>query len=255
MINGMYISAMGMQTQQYRQSVFANNLANAQTPGFKRAFANLQARANATIEDPAMAKFGSDAIYSQMNGGVWAEPTSWDWSQGTLIASGSRTDFALNGSGFFQLKSKDGSTFLTRNGHFVTTNDGELVAASTGHKLMNSEGEPIKVKPELPFEVTEGGTVIQEGNEVGKIAVVNINDTKGLEPIGSGLIKIRDGFKTSPADAMTSVRQGYMEQSGVDPVVEMVSMLEGQRTFEANARMLSMQDQMLSQLNTIGRVA
>jgi flagellar basal body rod protein FlgG len=255
MINGMYISAMGMQTQQYRQGVFANNLANVQTPGFKRQFANLMDRPNAANEDPTMAQYKSDPIYGNMNGGVWLDRSTWDWTQGTLVASGNKTDLGLSGEGFFQVRRPDGQILLTRNGHFITTSEGKLVTQSNGYELLNTEGEPVEVKPNLPFSVSTDGVITQGETTPGQIAIVKPNDQAGLEPIGAGMNRVREGFTAAAADANTTIRQGFVEQSGVDPVTEMVQMLEGQRTFEANARMLSLQDQMLTKLNMIGRIA
>ena len=92
MIDGLYISAMGLQAQQYRQTVLTNNLANAQVVGFKRAIANVQSRANAAFEDAKMAGLQGEAVYAQMSGGVWSGPNTYDWSQGTAQSSNSKND-------------------------------------------------------------------------------------------------------------------------------------------------------------------
>jgi len=253
MTNGLYISAMGLQVQQYRQSVIANNLANSHTAGFKRAIANVQARANAALEDPRMAQYAQDPVYGQVNGGVWAQPTAFDWSQGTLKTSPGNTDLALDGEGFFTLQNAQGEKLLTRDGQFKIGLNGEL---HTGHdlKVLDTGGSPITLNPALPVAVKGNGEITQAGQTVAKLGVVNVKETQSLEPVGQNTLRVRDGFLAAPA-ADTIVRQGYVEQSGVDPMTEIINMLEGQRAFDANAKMINMQDQMMSQLNTVGRVA
>ena len=251
---GMYISAMGVQVQEYRQAVAANNLANAQTNGFKRAIANVQARPNAAVEDPAMRAYRVP-VYGQMNGGVWAQPTGMDLTQGTLVTSASKTDVALEGDGFFTVQGDNKETLLTRDGKFLVNSDGELVTANAGRKVLDSEGAAIKLNPTLPVDIGPKGEVTQGDATVATLGVVKVSGPEAIEPIGGNALRVRPGFKTQPAGDETQVRSGYTEQSGVDPIVEMVSMIEGQRVFEANARMISMQDTMLQQVNAIGRIA
>jgi flagellar basal body rod protein FlgG len=253
MNNGLYISAMGLQVQQYRQTVVANNLANIGTVGFKRALANTQARATAAIEDPRMGAYAQDPIYSQLGGGVWAQQSAFDWSQGNLMAGTSKTDMAIKGEGFFSVKDPSGAKLLTRNGQFDLSPDGALVTKQ-GYSVLDSSGEPITVNPAIPVAVKENGDIVQAGQTVATVGILNINDTAGLEPVGQNTLRVRQGYKTLPAESAV-IKQGFLEQSGVEPMTEILSMMEGQRAFEANARLITMQDQMMSQLNTVGRVA
>ena len=252
MINGLYISAMGLQVQQYRQAVVANNLANSHTAGFKRAIANMQARANAAIEDPAMTQYSQDTMNSQFNGGVWAQPTAFDWSQGNLLPTTNNTDLALDGQGFFSVQNDAGEKFLTRDGEFKLGPAGELLTRNN-LKVLDGNGSPITLNPSLPVSVKATGEISQAGQTVATLGVLNVNNTNGLEPVGQNMLRLRDGAKTEPATAQ--VKQYMTEQSGVDPMAEIVTMMEGQRAFDANAKMITLQDQMLSQLSIVGRVA
>ena len=121
--------------------------------------------------------------------------------------------------------------------------------------MLDAEGQEIKVNTALPIEVNTHGDISQGGQKIATLGVVTVSDTQGLDPAGQNALRLRDGFTTKPIDDTTTVQQGWVEESNVDPLVEMVAMLEGQRAFEANAKMITMQDQMLSQLNTVGRVA
>lgn len=254
MINGLYISAMGLQVQEYRQAVTANNLANAQTAGFKRAIANVQARANAAQEDPAMRRLGVASL-QQLNGGVWAQPTSLDLRQGTLDTTRNPLDLALDGPGFFAVQAADGSKLLTRDGKFTLNVEGDLITANDGKKVLDADGTPIRLNPALQIEVNGAGEVRQDGSTVAILGVVNVENPQAIEPAGSNAMRLRDGASAKQIAGGTQVRQGCLEQSGVDAVNEMVSMIECQRAFEANARLISMQDQMLQQINSIGRIA
>lgn len=252
MLTGLYMSAAGLQTQEYRQSVTANNLANAQTTGFKRDFAVMQARLNAAEADPRMAAFRQPGL-RQRSGGVWPGAGSIDLSQGSLNQTGNQSDVALEGPGFFTLQGDKGEKLLTRDGRFLINNEGFLINAASGRKVLSAAGEPISLNPALPLHVTNRGYV-QQGEGVSVQLGIVDTSADNLSKRGANTMAAEDPTRMTAMDGAT-VRQGFLEQSAVDPVVEMVNMLEGQRVFEANARMLTYQDQTLQQLNMIGRVA
>ena len=255
MLLGLYMSAAGMQAQEYRQAVTANNLANAQVTGFKRDLAMVQSRLNAVQEDPTMAQYRMDP-FDQQGGGVNMLATTIDMAQGTLQQTGNQTDLALQGPGLFTVRGSDGKTALTRDGRFLIKDDGTLVTATGGNAVLDASGQPITLNPQLPVLVNEKGQISQSadaGNGV-QLGIREVTDPKSLEKLGGNLLSAPDAAMR-PASTETIVRQGSLENSGVDPVVEMVNMMEGQRVFEANAKMISFQDQTLQQINTIGRVA
>lgn len=257
MLTGLYISAAGLQTQEYRQSITTNNLANAQTIGFKRDLALIQERANASQEDPAMTRYRWPAgIYSKMNGGVYAAPTFTDMSQGSLNRTDLQSDVALQGPGFFLVQGeKAGERNFTRDGKFMLRSDGQLVLAGNGKSILSAEGAPIKLNPDLPYEIDEVGEIRQGGNVVAQLAVMTVQNSSDLKKIGSNLLTLKDGAKAQPATTATSIHQHYLEQSGVDPITEMTTMMETMRTFEANAKMIQYQDSTLQSLNTVGRIS
>lgn len=252
---GLYVAAAGLQHQEYRQDVIANNLANAQTVGFKRVLAQAQARVNPARESSQFVN--SDALLRQAPaGGVWSMPTSLDLTQAPLTESANDHDLALQGPGFFMVQGNSPEErLLTRDGRFVVDNTGQLAMATGGHAVLDAEGNPIKLDPAKPFLVTTQGAIKQGEATVAQLAVMNVGKSTDLVNRGGNLLGVKEGSPMMPATVATQVRQGKTEQSGVDPMTEMVAMLEGQRHFEANTKMIQYQDTMLQQLNTVGRVA
>ena len=254
MLYGLYLSAAGLQAQQYRQDVMANNLANADTVGFKRDFAQTMARANAAVEDPTLARFRAP-VAGDMPGGTFVTPTVIDLTQGARRATGSEMDAAIDGEGFFLVQNAQNQRFLTRDGRFVINQDSNLALAGTGSLVLSAEGQPIKLNPDLKFQISTRGEISQAGNTVAQLAVMRVDSPLDLEKRGSDLMAVRNPGSMKPATTATKIMQGYVEESDVDPMTEMVQMMDGQRVYEANARMISYQDTTLQELNQVGRVA
>lgn len=253
MLYGLYLSTMGLKTQESRLDIIANNLANTQTTGFKRDLAIMRTRANASLEDPAMAPYHTP-IYGDQGGGTWIT-SAIDLSQGSLRVTGNATDLALVGPGFFTVQgNKPGEKLLTRDGQLALNNDGTLVTTNGGRPVLSSTGEPIRLNPTLPLQVQSDGS-IRQGDTSVPLGVVNVTDPRRLIKVGGNLLTVDQPDALTDRNPATLVRQGQLESSGADPIIEMVNMTAGQRAFDANARLLSYQDNALSELNTIGRVA
>lgn len=257
MLLGLYMSAAGLQAQEHRQSVTANNLSNAQSTGFKRELALIQSRLNAFHEDPAMAPYlPSSSALGQQGGGVQVLPSMIDMAQGSFQQTGNQSDLALEGRGFFSVSGPNGKPALTRDGRFLISSDGTLITANGGHNVLDATGQPIKLNPLLPVLVSTRGQITQgtDANTGVPLGIKDVTNPRALTKLGGNLLTAPDAA-LRPATADTTVRQGSLENSSVDPVIELVNMMEGQRVFDANAKMITMQDQTLAQLNTIGKVA
>lgn len=252
MLYGLYLSASGLKAQETKQAVISNNLANAQTPGFKRDLAVMRSRLNEAKENPAMGAY-RDGLMSEEGGGVLVDGTYMDMSQGSVKTTGSANDLALDGRGFFTVSGPNGQRLLTRDGSFLQQN-GSLVTKD-GAVVLGADGQPIKLKAGVPIKVEEDGTILQDNNAVGKVGIVDVKDSRDLVKVGGNLMTTDKADAITAAPAETVVRQGSLEQSGVDPMAEIVAMMEGQRVFDANAKMISYQDTTLQEINTIGRVA
>lgn len=252
---GLYISAAGMAAQQLQQSVISNNLANARTAGFKRDLVLMQSRLNAGEEDPHMFPYRVPEL-AQQGGGVMALGNGVDLTQGNFEESSSQTDMALDGPGFFTVAGENGQKLLTRCGRFVQAQDGTLVTAVGRHAVLDVDGQPIVLNPKLPVEVEINGQITQgDGGSPARLGIVDVKDPRQIIKLGGNVMTVATPQALTDASPSTKVLQSRLEASGVEPMVEIVNMMEGQRAFDANARMISYQDSTLSQLNQVGRIA
>ncbi|HVS72420.1 MAG TPA: flagellar hook-basal body protein [Phycisphaerae bacterium] len=253
MLYGLYLSAAGLQAQEAKQAVISNNMANAETAGFKRDLAVMRSRLNEVHENGLMAAYRTPILEDE--GGGVTIGSSVDLSQGELKQTGNATDVALVGKGFFTVQGKDaGQKLLTRDGRFLVNNDGNLVTLD-GRAVLGTDGNPVQIKGTGPITIDGTGTISQGGAVVAKLGLADVNDPRQLVKIGDNLLAADDPQALRDVPAKTVVRQGRIESSGVDPMAEMVNMMEGQRAFDANAKMISYQDTMLQEVNTIGKVA
>lgn len=242
---GLYISAEGARIQSQRMEIIANNLANVDTPGFKRELAVFQARyAEATEQGHDYPGSGS---INDVGGGVTLRLTETDFSPGPLKRTSVPTDLAIRGQGYFVVQKGD-QQYLTRAGNFQITAEGNLVTQQ-GYAVLADGGTPAAIDPTAgPFEVTPTGGLRQAGS-VQMLTIVQPASAGDVVKAGENLFKPL--AETQPvADNDRQVAAGYLEMSSVRPTTEMVQMIETARAVEANVNMMQTQDQMLSQLVT-----
>ena len=239
---GMYLSAAGADVQSARLQVVSNNLANASTPGFKREIAICQARHAEAIERGQVAA-GSRGI-DDVGGGVQLSETVTDFSTGAIRETKNKTDLAINGDGFFVVD-KNGESLLTRAGNFHFSTTGQL-QSEQGYPVMSLDGGPIAIDPILPFDFTEDGGIEQGGNLL-QLALVQPASLGDLVKVGENMFSpLADVAPVANADR--KVKSGYLEQSGVQPTLEMMELIETSRAYEANVRLIQSQDQMVGSL-------
>ncbi len=248
-IYGLYHSAAGMLTNEYRQNVIANNLANAETVGFKQDRAVLAERQPAGSAGLRSGPSAPDL--AGLSGGLWLGETFTDFAPGRLTQTGQATDAALDGPGFFVVEA-DGRTQYTRDGRFCVTDDGRLCAASDGAAVMGVGGAPLRVNRfGGDISIDEEGRVTQDGFQHGQLAVVDFADPGALRKTSAARF---DAGAATPVPAAARVLDGTLEGSSVEPVQELVHMIEAARAYEINARMVSLQDQSVGRLiSVIGR--
>ena len=240
---GLYISAEGAQAQSVRMETIANNLANVNTPGFKRDLAVFQARF-AEAAQRGLVPPGSGTV-DDLGGGVDSLATITDFSPGTLNATNTKTDLAIEGDGFFVVR-RDGKDFLTRAGNFVMSATGTLVTQN-GDPVISTRGTPVAIEPGVGnWSVTPDGAVFQNGDKV-YLSLVRPRSYGDLVKMDANLYSPL--APTVPVgDNERSVLSGYLETSGVQSVMEMTDMIETSRAFEANVNMIRNQDQILGEL-------
>jgi len=237
MIYGLYHSAAGMLTNEYRQSVFANNIANADTVGFKRDMATFAERtpawATGEREGPSAASLAG------LSGGMWLGATTTDHTEAAKTKTGNWHDVALEGPGFLAVQ-VDGQRLFTRDGRLMMDADGNLVAVSDGSPVLGRGGMPIRLNPRAgQTSIDSDGRISQDGGVVAELDVVDFANYEALRKVGAARFAAAED---EALPAMALVRSGYVEQSGAQPLTELVSMIEASRAYQINTRMISLQD-------------
>ena len=247
MIRGLYAAAAGMSAQLTRQDVISNNVANVDTPGFKKDAVVIESFPQFLLQ-----RLGdkSDQVAAPVVGGVslGSKPAAaiTDFATGQLIPTQRAMDFAIQGRGFFAVQTPQGTQY-TRHGSFAVSSAGFLVTPE-GYRVIGENG-PIEVSPET--QMGAHGEVMVEGTIVNRILTVDI-PAQDVHKQGENLFAARQGAQVFPLLEAT-ITQGYLESSNVNVVKEMVNMLSGLRTYEANQRVLTMQDDSLGRLiETLG---
>lgn len=260
MRESMSSALFGAMTNEVRLDTIANNLANVNTTGFKKqAYAfhdTFQRFAHDYLTDDR-ANLRAEEIwpraYVQARTRIAGQYS--DNSQGPLQATGNALDVALSGSGYMKVRTPDGD-MLTRNGSFQLATDGRLITEQ-GYEVLGGGGSPLVLPRDNKLEIDATGRISVDGTEVGALDLVDVSDPKALEPTGKNLYKIKKGSRATetPATDLT-VQQGYLEKSNVEIVGEMVNMMEAQRAFEINQKIMTTTDSMESLvINKVGQVS
>jgi flagellar basal-body rod protein FlgG len=263
MIDSLYIAITGLHAQQTRIDTISNNLANVNTPGFKKArvsFEDLVYRPMTTdwMSTPGVADVERNLRIGGL--GTFIARTEQDFSQGDLRQTQRSLDFAIQGQGFFQVEMEDGSTAYTRQGSFSLDPDGGFVTA-TGQRLLPAIRVPSDA---TQVAVSRSGIVTalvpQEDQpiEIGRIELANFLNAGGLRAIGSGLYQATEAsgeaFVGEPQDlGLGRIEQGFVEASNVDFVEELSEVVLAQRAYQLNARALQAADEILGEINNLRR--
>lgn len=258
MYPALWIAKTGLDAQQSKMSVIANNLANVNTTGFKRdravfndlIYQNLRqvgAQSSENTELPSGLMLGT---------GVKVVATQKEHSQGNIVQTGNSLDVAIQGKGYFQVLHPDGNIVYSRDGTFSLTADGVIVTPN-GYEL-----QPAMTVPTGATSLTIGSdgvvSVLQAGNstptQIGQVEVAYFINPQGLEAIGDNLFRETNasgGVNTAipGTDSTGTLIQGSLESSNVNVVEELVNMIETQRAYEMNSKAISTTDEMLAYVN------
>lgn len=239
MDNSLLVS-LSQQLAAYRaMDVIANNLANVSTPGFKREAAKFEEYI--TRMRPAEGQKGPQAVSFVKDAGILR-----DSSQGNIEQTGATYDVAIAGNGFFQVQTPAGMRY-TRDGHFSLDANGNLVT-SQGYQVQG-DGGPITITPnDGDINIAPDGTVSSVvngvGNQLAKLKVVDFANPNALTKEGASLYSTS---QTPTAPATVNLRQGALEASNVQPVIEISHMIEVMRAYEATATLSKSQEDLKSQ--------
>lgn len=253
------IAATGMNAQQTNLEVIANNIANINTTGFKRAraeFSDLlyQVERLAGVPNQANASVVPEGAHIGL--GVKTAAIRNLHIQGSLTSTGNKYDLALVGSGMFQIEGPNGETLYTRAGAFNTNATGQLVTID-GNPVMPSITVPsdavevIVNKSGQVFARIDGQTAVQE---LGQLTLATFANEAGLAPLGDNLFGETEA--SGPAivgvagdPGFGTVEQGYLENSNVDPVKEITDMISAQRAYEMNSKVIKAADEMAATIS------
>ncbi len=238
MFEGLYTAVAGMTAQQQRIDALSNDVANVNTDGYKAVrlgFRDLLYQP----DGPSGVRTGSGTAVTQLGE---------DFSQGALQQTGQPFDLAIEGDGFFQVRTATGQLALTRAGSFNVDANGQLVDPS-GNQLV----PPVRIPRNATAKpsISPTGVVSIGGRTVGRIALVTVSSPAGLNPAGGNLYTVTaQSGPTRPA-AGARMQQGMLEGSNVDLADTMINLMDAQRSYALASKAITVQDQMLQIANGV----
>lgn len=265
---GVYTALSGAIAQSLRLDTIANNIANVNTPGFKKdkqvfqEYLTANEKPSDVMQVPRVP--ASIESFYDMQGGdksfVDTKGTFTDHSQGSVKYTGNKMDIAIDGKGFFEVATPQGTRFA-RAGNFTLDGAGKLVTRE-GFPVMkeappgtDSSSRVIQLSGTAAMSINENGEVFDGTESVGKISVVSVEKPDTLQKTGNGMF----AFKTNAnpevqSVANVSVKQGFLEMSNVNIVQEMTDMISANRVFESTQKAISAYDSMSDKLvNVVGK--
>lgn len=231
-------AVIGLFRQERRYELISNNLSNAMTPGFKKDVSIFHEVFSEALH-PSLSTLSMDSEFSQTL-----------LQQGEIQSTRNPLDLAIEGEGFFKVKTPQGIRY-TRNGNFRLTREGVLVE-SNGFPVLSRNGE-ISLRGNQ-IAVEENGAIKVDGADRDKLALVTFADLKALKKEGKTLFKLEEEQEEKEAEG-TRVVQGALEGSNVNALEEMVQMIDSLRTFEACYKIVQVQDELNAKsVNELARV-
>ncbi|BCS55806.1 flagellar basal-body rod protein FlgF [Geobacter sp. SVR] len=243
MNSGMYSALSGNIAAMKRLDIISNNLANVNTPGYKKEKMTFESMLAGSVNPPAVPQ-GSTADPILQKENVYI-----DYSAGPIAQTGNPLDVSIDGDGFFVVNTPDGQAY-TRQGNFRLAADGTLVT-SDGHTVLG-QGGAIQVQGGK-VEIDAKGVVSVDGTPAGTISIVDFPKPYNLTKVGKALFV--PGAQANPQAAQSAILQGQLEGSNVDTISEMVQMIETTRYFEACSKVIKGYDDMATKAtNDLGRL-
>ncbi len=253
MNRGLYTAALGMTTQMNKMDVVSNNIANVNTSGYKK-----DEVVTRSFDEELMLRLHNehDTVFDNkkigtMNMGVTVDNIYTNFSTGSLEHTGGDLDLALNGDGFFIVETYgqngDKQERFTRDGKFKISEDSKLVT-SGGFYVLDTEGKSIDLGNATTVTINDKGQIYSKEGLIANIAITSFEDNEFLRKEGSNFYFALDGaIKT---DSKANLMQGYVESSNVNTVNEMVEMITISRAYEANQKVITNYDNIMSKAAT-----
>jgi flagellar basal-body rod protein FlgG len=263
MIRALFSAGSGMNAQQMSIDNIANNLANANTTGFKSRTTQFQDLLYQSFLQPGTSAGAQTIVPSGLQLGLGARPAanSINFSQGSFQQTNNPLDLVIQGKGFFQVRRPDGTIAYTRAGSFQLDQNGNIV---------DPQGDPVQPQIVIPAQaqavtIAQDGTVsytlpAQIASQVaGQIQLANFINPGGLNSIGNSLFLPTDASGEpitgipGGQEGLGTLQQGYVESSNVSVVEEFINMITSQRAYEANTKVVKAADEMYQQVNNISQ--
>lgn len=251
----LWIGKTGLDAAQTGVSVISNNLANASTVGFKKSRAVFEDLLYQNINQPGGRSSADTELPSGLMLGAGAKVTATQksFTQGNMLTTENSLDMMVQGRGFFEILQPDGSLAYTRNGQFTLNDQGQLVTPGAGFLLQPNitipdDAQQVSISQDGQVSVTLRGQA--DPTQVGQIQLSDFINPTGLQPIGQNLF-VETAVSGNPIqgvpglEGIGSIVQGALETSNVNVTEELVKMIESQRLYEMNSKVISSVDQML----------
>jgi flagellar basal-body rod protein FlgF len=277
LLRGFYTAASGMMAQQRRIEMLTNNIANANTPGYKsdqaalRAFPELLLSRldKATVPTKTPRSFPLQPTIGSINTGVYMQELIPNFRQGDIKETGQPTDIALingtlpvdaetgkEGTLFFVVQNENGDIRYTRNGNF-TLNPQGFLTTNDGWYVLDENGQRIEL-PSTDFTVNADGTIVANNTRIARINIAFAANPNTLVKEGNGLFRSENGVLPSVLgnpNITYTLKQGFLERANVDLNRAMTEMLSAYRAFEANQKIVQAYDKSMDKaVNEIGRL-
>ena len=255
----LWISKTGLDAQSKDIAVISNNLANASTIGFKKSRAVFEDLLYQNINQPGGRSTADTLLPSglMLGAGTKVVATQKIHTQGDMLTTDNSLDVMIQGEGFFEILLADGTSAYSRNGQYSLDDQGNMVTPGAGYLLEPAVTIPpdalnVIISQEGEVSVTIQGQAVP--SVVGQITTVNFVNPTGLEPIGQNLyietaVSGTPQIGTPGLDGFGMLVQGALETSNVNTTEELVNLIETQRVYEMNSKVISAVDEMLSYIN------
>jgi flagellar basal-body rod protein FlgG len=263
MIRALYSAASGMTAQQMNVDNIANNLANANTTGYKMRRTQFQDLIYQNLVQPGTAAGQQTIVPSGLQVGLGARPVANEivFSQGSFSQTSNPLDVVIQGRGFFQVRMPSGEIAYTRDGSFQLDKDGNLVT-SAGNFVqpqitIPAQAQTIQIATDGTVSYTQPGQTATQ--LAGQIQLANFQNPAGLNGVGGNLYLATDASGQPTValpggqEGLGTLMQGYQEQSNVSVVEEFINLIAAQRGYEANSKVVKAADEMYQQANNISQ--
>jgi len=261
MMRALYSAASGMSAQQLNVDTIANNLANANTAGYKTRRTQFQDLMYQSLVQPGAAAGAQNVVPTGLQVGLGTRPSSNEiiFTQGAFTQTGNPLDVVIQGHGFFQVRTPNGELAYTRSGSFHLDKDGGMVT-SDGNPLepaitLPATAQSVTIAPDGTVSYTTSGQTASQ--TAGQLELANFPNPAGLNAMGGNLYMPTDASgqatvaKPGGPEGLGSLMQGYTEQSNVSVVDEFVNLIQSQRAYEANSKVVKAADEMYQQVNNL----